>query len=522
MLGQVQPKYRGTKTISADQARSRLWSDNPVDNPSADHFSFQDYAVVLAERLTRMDTTFTLGIFGKWGSGKTSLMHLLRRELTIQNPAHRRFATLWINAWLLSTQDDLGLAFLETMFLDLRGRIGLFKRIVFDTSLLFDRVDWEQVFRQAASNVYRLAIALAPLLLEFTPIEGAVTSPLLTRSASLILGLWLIVKPLVEAVGKKTSLDLHQVLKEGDFTGRVAAARTLGKHLRRLVTAVVGKRGLVAVFVDDLDRCNPLTLPTVFEAIRLFATAPQCVYVVGLDEKATEQAVARKYGLDEADSRMYMEKTVQVPFSIPPLDTEKIAEFIRYHYSSIVQACPSAPEVFSISLDRNPRKVKRALNLYEAVLDMAEARFRAWEVDRTDAELLAKMVVLQIQFPAFYRELVLRPLLLLRAEFTILRPRSRKSSEDVDPFESAVFPSDKRLGEYVRPSERAFLSALFRSGRSRFQMECKSIEDLKTYILLTSSLESGLEGARAVRREQREMLSNDPDRVRASVLGLRE
>jgi predicted KAP-like P-loop ATPase len=47
----------------------------------------------------------TLGIFGAWGSGKTSLMRMLQAKVDL-NAAAAKSKTLWFNAWRYEGRDE--------------------------------------------------------------------------------------------------------------------------------------------------------------------------------------------------------------------------------------------------------------------------------------------------------------------------------------------------------------------------------------------------------------------------------
>jgi hypothetical protein len=74
-----------------------LWTDRPIQTRNEDRLNFADYADILADIILTADTPITLGIFGPWGSGKTSLMRLIAERLIGQRtPGHRRAQTVWL------------------------------------------------------------------------------------------------------------------------------------------------------------------------------------------------------------------------------------------------------------------------------------------------------------------------------------------------------------------------------------------------------------------------------------------
>mgnify|MGYP000137354323 CR=1 FL=1 len=51
-----------------------------------------------------------------------------------------------------------------------------------------------------------------------------------------------------------------------------------------------------------------------------------------------------------------------------------IKDYIEKKHPDIGKICRFAPEIFSIGLEPNPRKVKRGLNIYRTTYDLAETR----------------------------------------------------------------------------------------------------------------------------------------------------
>lgn len=82
------------------QETHSLWTDQPITGVRQDRLNFSHYADVLTEVVLTTDTPITIGIFGPWGSGKTSLMRLTAEQLTNRRTtAHRWARVVWFNAW---------------------------------------------------------------------------------------------------------------------------------------------------------------------------------------------------------------------------------------------------------------------------------------------------------------------------------------------------------------------------------------------------------------------------------------
>src|SRR4030066_371451 len=81
----------------------------PNDLPAEeDALDFSPYVATLANIIASDSTRtpLTIGIFGTWGSGKTSLMHMVRKRL----PKGSRVA--WFDAWKYAREEALWRALL--------------------------------------------------------------------------------------------------------------------------------------------------------------------------------------------------------------------------------------------------------------------------------------------------------------------------------------------------------------------------------------------------------------------------
>lgn len=102
-----------------------MWSDNET---AEDLLGFQVHAdlirrVVLDAKMLPV----TVGVFGDWGGGKTSLMRMLEHDLAPESwpegsperAAHEGVAVIYVNPWLFEGYDDAKAALLGAVLLQL-------------------------------------------------------------------------------------------------------------------------------------------------------------------------------------------------------------------------------------------------------------------------------------------------------------------------------------------------------------------------------------------------------------------
>src|SRR6202035_2390851 len=78
-------------------------------------------------------------------------------------------------------------------------------------------------------------------------------------------------------------------------------------------------RRLLAVFIDDLDRCGSTRVIEICEAIKLYLDVPGIVFVLACDQTALWRAVRDSVGIEDAPGAVeYLEKIIQINYRIPP------------------------------------------------------------------------------------------------------------------------------------------------------------------------------------------------------------
>ena len=92
------------------------FTDKPTSTLNEDAFGVQQYIAGLNEFILECYTPMTIAIQGDWGSGKTSMMNMIREQLG------DRVITTWFNTWQYSQfnmGDALAVSFLSRLIADL-------------------------------------------------------------------------------------------------------------------------------------------------------------------------------------------------------------------------------------------------------------------------------------------------------------------------------------------------------------------------------------------------------------------
>lgn len=414
-----------------------------------DELGFRPSAAALSaiiQDAQQQDTPLTIGIYGEWGSGKTSLMHMILDQLD-----HNRCSTVWFDAWRYAQQEALWRALLLSVVealrllimqdnewlrayiehcnhlapdkpqtaLDAAGfkatQAALHTRLDDLTASLYRSVDreeageiqfqWDQAGKLLAGTVIRAGFSYIPIL-------GQVTKAV--EKAGEALG--------GEAYANQV-FDLFQRERTRIYSEQVQSLEQFHQGLISLVKELISdlNRRLV-VFIDDLDRCLPEQAIGVLEALKVFLDIQGCIFVLGIDREIIERGIRVRYkefalsGIATAGpfpvaERDYLEKIVQVPFRLPPLAPQVISRFLSSRLPAIDglsdEERTQVTSLMTTGLLRNPRKVKRSFNIFRLHLLLDRARKRS-----TAAGLIAKLTVIQSSFPDLYEKIARDPTLL--------------------------------------------------------------------------------------------------------------
>lgn len=158
-----------------DQHRHTILSDREADS---DLLDFAPYTNTLLEILRDPETPgpLTIGLFGTWGSGKTSLMRFVQKKLA-EDP-NRNFRIAWFDAWKYEKEDALWRALLLRVTDSLRNREGAEDKTPGPLKSQIERLeqglyrdvewqekggltlDWSKLLKGAATGAVRLSLAL--------------------------------------------------------------------------------------------------------------------------------------------------------------------------------------------------------------------------------------------------------------------------------------------------------------------------------------------------------------------------
>lgn len=398
-----------------------------------DRLSFEAYRDTIFEVIREAETPLTIGIFGSWGAGKTSLLLMLQEKLCeLKNP-------IWFNAWQYNQEAALWRVLLGRVLEALRPpendlsshdeeNLKLNQQIDDLQTALYQDVDRDELGRfeidwgQLAKGGLKGAVKLA---LPYFPGAGILAD--LHQLAGNKANTW--TEDVITAFQRqKTRVHIEHIQFLEQFR----------EKFQELVNQYYDRNKVpLVIFIDDLDRCLPDKAIDVLEAIKVFLNAEHCVFVIAVDPKVIVEGIRVKYRdflIEKGESSEipitgddYIEKIIQLPFYLPPVTFDNMIKFIKDGIGDLPDECA---QVFARGIEANPRKIKRALNVFRLHKRMSKHRP---ELGDLQPVRLAKVVAIQSRYPELYRDWVNAPLLVRDLERHLLALQSAVSDEKPTP-----------------------------------------------------------------------------------------
>lgn len=292
----------------------------PITKREEDRYRADDVAKHLAQAIWQLgrEGAAVIGLEGAWGVGKSSLLNLLEQHLKTTRGKKDHIITLspWLNGDSVSPVGSL-LVTVAAIVEECKPTHQQNRKKISDTTI--------QIFQyiQTTSRILSPVAELAAF------IPGVPNIAKYTEALS----------KLNLAGRKKTAAELRE---------------SIAKSIQELDLSFV-------VIIDDLDRLEPLQAAEVIRLVKSVADFPRFRYVLSYDRDILSSAISKALSVD--DGLAYLQKVIQLPFSIPRPETFRLQEVFIEDVTSLYK------DIVGDEPDVDIQKgIMEAVNLYGAFL----------------------------------------------------------------------------------------------------------------------------------------------------------
>lgn len=343
-----------TKVSKDDHFISRPSLGTGADELNRDGFS-RHLAAMLHERInTSTDHALTIGLYGPWGSGKSSIFDMIEDKYIDRN----KVTVIRFHPWYMG-KDHYNIIpeFLKLMIHNLRNNDAL--------------KDESDLMKHLTEYVKYL-------------------TPLSLRPPGMI-------------------INFKEFNNNPELAKEYAEAQTMRE---RIVDSLKSLHIPILVFIDDLDRLDNKEIQMVFKLVRLIADFPNTTYLIAMDEEVVAKSLAQHYSKDyDINTGLkYIEKFIHVPVYLPQVDPAKLHKFLLRRMQPILTAnnvVLSEGFIWEmlIQFQFSPRNIERLINIIQVHLPLLK--------DETYHEDLISLLAIKVDNPELFTFIYKHPKLFI-------------------------------------------------------------------------------------------------------------
>ena len=414
-------------------------SDKPINKISEDLLGRAPFSFQLAKAITnyKENSGLVIGIYGSWGTGKTSIINMIENE--ISNFEDDKTIFIRFSPWNYSDKDSLIRLFFESLKIKLN-------------------IQRNKKINNAIDN-YLEALDILTIFPFFnTNLVG-------------------IFKKIIKSIRNNNEISDLETNK-----------RSLEKHL-------VETNKKIIVVIDDLDRLTNIQIREIFQLVKQVADFPNLIYILSMDRDVVARALTEVQNIDGND---YLEKIVQIPFEIPKIGKDKLQNILNNKIENIIN---SSNEKIDININYWSKVYFKCIEPYintirdvNRVINTFQFRFPVL-IQETCFEDLFAITVLEVLEPKLYKWIRENKTFLLSQSYSTddfefvnkqINDEFIKLNIDVDRAKgilSVLFPLfEKKINKYFYDleSNKNIRSRMGIAHQNRFELYFKfNLEEIK-------------------------------------------
>lgn len=289
----------------------------------------------------RQSSPFTLGIFGNWGTGKSSVIQQLKQRLSMA-PYEGQFDFASFNPWENRHAASIQAEMVKSLVRGLTESLDRPKRL---------KLMWDFIRKEPRQMIYKnliglsffmaasLLLGIVALALNNTYVHAAYGITFLAGLGGFAWRFWKHLQPAFEQtlpfpVSLRVDLpekDEPHTVSSSEWKNQVDALCRL-----RLKSENPNRPRRLVFAIDDLDRCSSEVILETLDSVQLLADLPGVMTIIATDERVALQAIADQYA-DVEDSerpasilaRDYLGKLFQATLALSNPSRATIRKFVE-------------------------------------------------------------------------------------------------------------------------------------------------------------------------------------------------
>jgi len=361
------------------------------------------YANTLQHILEKSKTSLTIGIFGEWGSGKSSIIN------TVKNNVDKKIKFVIYDAWKYHSDS------FRRMFLrELANQLNIKMQDNFE-SFYIDKNETVQINKRINLPFFITSMAIiifAFICLFILPknieVEWKIGIPLLISIVGIAVG---ISKNLFDSYNvniNKIKLfapeqfeEIYNYIIEHIFNPQ----SNWEKFKKWIKEKFQGNLEKIVIVIDNLDRCDDNAIYELLTTIKTFLQKDNVVFIIPIDDLRLKKFLLKNHKLNEKEVDEFLRKIFDVTLKIKqfkPLDMFHYTNELNNRYKLNLQ--PDTIDIFAKEYATNPRRIIQLINNLLVEKDILKNKYNE-EFSKKYESVIAKLLIIREEWPDFYKKL---------------------------------------------------------------------------------------------------------------------
>lgn len=278
--------------MKTDTEIFNLNDDTPIVNATHDIFERSKIVDAIVKTINLKAKTnhscFAIGIYAKWGEGKTSVLNLIEEKLRSQKD---NIVISKFNPWFFKDQESL----------------------LFD---FFNSIDGENVSEVFLNNLRKygpiVSMGISGVINMFAPGVGSILN-----------------KSVTKFIDKIPEIKISPVERKRELSKNIVDSK---KHL--------------VILIDDVDRLDKEETHALFKLIKQTADFDNTIFIIAMDKDVVAKSLCSKFESGDIMSGYnFIEKIIQMQLYLPKIHQGQMLEYLNSKFDSLTDSLKEHSEL---------------------------------------------------------------------------------------------------------------------------------------------------------------------------------
>ncbi len=359
------------------------------------------YANTLENIVEKSKTPLTIGIFGEWGSGKSSIINTVKNNID-----ENKIKFIIYDAW--KYQGD---SFRRMFLRELANQLDIKMQDNFE-SFYIDKNENTEVTKGINWAFFGILTVSVLILLELDIFKDVKQETILVFIATII---GIIGKDIFDKYSitinrlklfapeqfEEIYNEIIDTIFKQDFNPIKWVKKILNKDIEKIV-----------IVIDNLDRCDDNAIYELLTTIKTFLQKENVIFIIPIDDLRLKKFLSKNHNLDEKEVDEFLRKIFDVTLKIKqfkPLDIFHYTNQLNQKYNLHLQ--PDTVDIFAKEYATNPRRIIQVINNLLVEKNILKTKYDEKFVEQYES-IIAKLLIIREEWPDFYKKLQENPKLI--------------------------------------------------------------------------------------------------------------